>query len=103
VTDELVQPADKPSANRQGLPAYTFQRAPGELWRSRYDENRNLIVVNNAHRDFIYASRSKALKLRYLCRLYMKELVHSNFPGLQPERLLERLVELSLYTEEHLR
>jgi hypothetical protein len=29
--------------------------------------------------------------------------VHSNFPGLSPERLLERMVELSLYTEEHLR
>ncbi|MBP1602538.1 MAG: hypothetical protein H6Q06_2689, partial [Acidobacteria bacterium] len=32
-----------------------------------------------------------------------KELVHSNFLGLSPERLLERMVELSLYTEEHLR
>ena len=63
----------------------------------------NLIVINNAHRDFVYASRNKVLKLRYLCHLYMKELVHSNFPGLSPERLLERMVELSLYTEEHLR
>jgi hypothetical protein len=32
-----------------------------------------------------------------------RELVKQNFPGLSPDRLLERMVELSLYTEEHLR
>ncbi len=103
VTDDLVPVAEESSRSRKGMPAYTFHRAPGELWRSRYDEARNLIIINNAHRDFVYASRNKVLKLRYICRLYIKELVHSNFPGLSPERLLERMVELSLYTEEHLR
>ena len=103
VTDALMPDLPKSSRGRQGLPAYTFERAPGELWRSRYEEARNLIVINNAHRDFVYASRSRALKLRYICRLYVKELVHSNFPGLPAERLLERMVELSLYTEEHLK
>ena len=85
------------------MPAYTFERAPGELWRSRFEEGRNLIVINNSHRDFVYASRTKALKLRYICRLYIKELVRNNFPGLPPDHLLERMVELSLYTEEHLK
>ncbi len=103
VTDALLPDSPKPSRGRQGLPAYTFERAPGELWRSRYDETRNLIIINNAHRDFVYAARSRALKLRYICRLYIKELVHSNFPGLSPDHLLERMVELSLYTEEHLK
>jgi hypothetical protein len=103
VTDALLPELPKASGSRQGLPAYTFQRAPGELWRSRFEEARNLIVINNAHRDFVYASRNKAVKLRYICRLYIKELVHQNFPGLPAERLLERMVELSLYTEEHLR
>ena len=103
VTDALMPDLPKSSRGRQGLPAYTFERAPGELWRSRYEEARNLIVINNAHRDFVYASRSRALKLRYICRLYVKELVHSNFPGIPAERLLERMVELSLYTEEHLK
>ena len=93
----------KSSRHREGLPAYTFERAPAELWRSRYEEGRNLIVVNNAHRDFIYASKNRAVKLRYVCRLYIKELVQKNFPGLSSEKLLERMVELSLYTEEHLR
>jgi hypothetical protein len=52
-------------------------------------------VINNGHRDFVYASRSKSLKLRYLVRLYAKELVMHNFVGLPADQLLERMVELS--------
>jgi hypothetical protein len=58
--------------------------------------------VNNGHRDFVYALRNKALKLRYLVRLFAKELVLRNFVGLPSDQLLERMVELSLRTEEHL-
>ena len=29
--------------------------------------------------------------------------VCKNFPGLSPDHLLERMVELSLYTEDHLK
>ena len=65
------------------------------LLKAEHEEARNLIIIDNAHRDFVYVSRSKVLKLRYICRLYTKDLVHSNFPGLSPERLLERMVELS--------
>ena len=106
VTDSLLPEAAAPretAATRHGLPGYTFQRAPGELWRSRYDAEQNVIVVNNAHRDFVYAARAKALKLRYISRLYAKELVLKNFPGLAPEQLLERMIELSLYTDENLK
>jgi hypothetical protein len=87
----------------KGIPAYTFQRAPGELWRSRHDAEKNLVVVNSGHRDFVYTARNKALKLRYICRLYAKELVLRNFAGVPSEQLLERLIELSLYTEENLK
>ena len=59
-------------------------------------------MINNGHRDFVYASRSKSLKLRYLVRLYAKELVMHNFVGLPgADQLWERMVELSLRTEEH--
>ncbi len=102
VTDSLLP--EKPSSDgKRGLPGYTFQKAPGELWRSRYDTDQNVIVINNGHRDFVYASRQKSLKLRYVCRLFSKELVLHNFPGYSPESLLERMIELSLYTEENLR
>jgi Histidine kinase-, DNA gyrase B-, and HSP90-like ATPase len=103
VTDSLLPETKERTANRQGLPGYTLEHAPGKLWRSRYDAERNVIVVNSGHRDFIFASRAKALKLRYLVRLYAKEMVRKNFPGAPPEQLLDRLIELSLYTEEHLR
>jgi hypothetical protein len=87
----------------QGLPGYTYHKASGELWRSRFDAERNLIVINNGHRDFVYAARNRMLKLRYICRLFAKELVLKNFIGIPPEQLLERLLELTLYTEENLR
>ena len=102
VTNELVAEFGKSSAPAQGLPGYTFERAPGGSWRSRFDTERNLIVVNNGHRDFVFASRGKTLKLRYLLRLYAKELVLRNFMGLPGDQLLERMIELSLRAEEHL-
>jgi hypothetical protein len=103
VTDSLLPDIKDTVSSGQGLPGYTFERAPGKLWRSRFDAEQNVIVINSGHRDFVYASRTQALKLRYISRLYAKELVHKNFPGLPAEQLLERLIELSLYTEEHLR
>jgi len=102
VTHELLAQLGTTTVPSQGLPGYTFERAPGESWRSRFDTKRNVIVINNGHRDFVYASRSKSLKLRYLVRLYAKELVMHNFVGLPADQLLERMVELSLRTEEHL-
>ena len=89
--------------NARGLPGYTFERVGGELWRSRFDAERNLIVVNNGHRDFVFATRSRALLLRYLVRLYVKELVLKNFAGQSAEQVAERMIELSLYVEEKLK
>jgi hypothetical protein len=103
VTDSILPESRERDAGGQGLPGYTLEHAAGKLWRSRLDAEQNVIVVNSGHRDYVFASRSKALKLRYLVRLYAKEMVRRNFPGLRGEELLDRLIELSLYTEEHLR
>ncbi len=103
VTDSFLPEEKSRPAGRQGLPGYTLEHAPGKLWRSRFDADQNVIVVNSGHRDYIYAARAKALKLRYLVRLYAKEMVQKNFPGLPSDQLLDRLIELSLYTEENLR
>jgi Histidine kinase-, DNA gyrase B-, and HSP90-like ATPase len=102
VTHELLPAFGSTTTNTQGLPGYTFERAPGQTWRSRFDVQRNIIVVNSGHRDFVFAARSRAVKLRYLVRLYAKELVLRNFAGLPVEQLLERMVELSLRTEQSL-
>jgi hypothetical protein len=103
VTDSLESALSPAVVNTRGLPGYTFERAAGALWRSRFDADRNLIVVNNGHRDFVFATRNRALQLRYLVRLYVKELVLKNFAGASPEQLLERMIELSLYAEEKLK
>jgi hypothetical protein len=103
VTDSLDISMSPSVVNVRGLPGYTFERAAGELWRSRFDAVRNLIVVNSGHRDFVFATRSRALQLRYLVRLYVKELVLRNFPGMQAEQIAERMIELSLYVEEKLK
>lgn len=60
VTDSLATAMGLGPAfvNGRGLPGYTFERASGELWRSRFDPERNLIVVNNGHRDFVFATRA---------------------------------------------
>jgi hypothetical protein len=103
ITDSLMDEATGSGGSRKGLPGYTYHRAPAEMWRSRFDADKNVIVINNGHRDFVYAGKKKSRKLRYICRLFCKELVRQNFPGLQTDDLLERMIELSLYTEEHLK
>ena len=72
VTDSLAAAVSPAAANARGLPGYTFERAAGELWRCRFDAERNIIVVNSGHRDFVFATRNRALQLRYLVRLYVK-------------------------------
>jgi hypothetical protein len=103
VTDTIMPKHDTSAVSKKGMPGYTFRRAPGELWRSQFDEKQNVIIVNNGHRDFVYASKNRARKLRYICRLFLKELIYRNFPGLPAEQLLERMIELSLYTEDNLK
>jgi hypothetical protein len=102
VTHELLPQVGTATVESAGLPGYTYESAPADSWRSKFEAARNVIVVNNGHRDFVYAARNKSLKLRYLIRLYAKEMVLKNFVGLPPDQLLERMVELSLRTEENL-
>lgn len=103
VTDSLIEKPAGSDGSRKGLPGYTFRRAPGEMWRSKYDVDKNVIVINKGHRDFVYAGKQNARKLRYICRLFCKELLLHNYPGLKQEDLLERMIELSMYTEENLK
>ncbi|MBV9442488.1 MAG: ATP-binding protein, partial [Acidobacteriaceae bacterium] len=58
VTASLETSMNEAIVNTRGLPGYTFERAAGELWRSRFDAERNLIIVNNGHRDFVFATKN---------------------------------------------
>lgn len=104
VTESLIEKEKHNSTNQtRGLPGYTYLRAPGELWRSKYDEKNNLIIINNGHNDHIFSSQKRSRKLKYICRFFAKELVLKNFLGYDSNELLERMFELSLYTEEQLK
>jgi len=102
ITESLLPEISRTPAVNQGLPGYTFKKASGELWRSYYNEEQNVIVINNGHRDFVFASKNKTLKIRYIARLFAKELVCKNFKGIPSDELLERMIELTLYMEENL-
>ncbi|MEX2445127.1 MAG: ATP-binding protein [Alkalispirochaeta sp.] len=91
------------AVGRQGMPGYTYRYAPGELWRSRYQPEQSLVIVNSGHADFVYAARQSASKLRYVGRLFAKEIVLANFPGAPRDELLERMIELELYMDRALR
>jgi hypothetical protein len=103
VTDSLEAAMSPVAVTTRGLPGYALERAAGELWRCRFDAAHNIIIVNSGHRDFVFATRNRTLQLRYLMRLYVKELVLKNFAGLPADRLLERMIELSLHAEAYLK
>ncbi|MFM8804848.1 MAG: hypothetical protein ACKOK8_13220, partial [Planctomycetia bacterium] len=85
-----------------GLPAYRLEPEHGQPWRSRYDSPRNEIVINSAHRDFLASRSSSAKHRRYIGKLYAKEVVLSNFPHESPAEVMERLIEVTLRTEDAL-
>jgi len=80
VTDSLLDQSSKDASLRKGLTGYTYLRAPGEMWRSRYEVDKNVIIINNGHRDFVFAGKQKRRKLRCIRRLFCKEQVRHNFP-----------------------
>ena len=76
VSATLEAGVNSTTVTARGLPGYTFERAAGELWRSRFDVERNLIIVNNGHRDFVFARKNRAWLL--FSASYVKELVLRN-------------------------
>jgi hypothetical protein len=100
-TTDAASAAGGPRKSR-GLPSYRLDAEHGHPWRSRYDAAANEIVINSAHRDFLASRASAARHRRYIGKLYAKEVVLSNFPHESPAEALERLVELTLRTEDAL-
>ena len=86
----------------RGLPGYRLEPDHGQPWRSRYDGSKNEIVINSAHRDFLACRTSSGKHRRYIGKLYAKEVVLSNFPHESPAEVMERLIEVTLRTEDAL-
>ena len=98
IASQLASDANSP----QGLPTYRILAEHGKPWRSRYDQQQNEIVINSAHRDFVASRTPMAKHRRYIGKLYAKEVVLINFPHEPPGTAMERLIELTLRTEENL-
>ncbi len=85
-----------------GLPTYRLNAARGEPWRSKYVVKSNEIVINSAHRDFVSSNSTAAKHRRYIGKLYAKEIVLLNFPHESNAQALERLIEVTVRTEDAL-
>ncbi len=90
------------SSGGRGLPSYRLEPEHGQPWRSRYDAAGNEIVINSAHRDFLASRSAAARHRRYIGKLYAKEVVLTNFPHESPAEVMERLIEVTLRTEDSL-
>jgi len=99
---KFLEQADGDGAGGRGLPSYRLEAEHGQAWRSRYDARANEIVINSAHRDFLASRSSAARHRRYIGKLYAKEVVLTNFPHESPAAVMERLIEVTLRTEDAL-
>jgi hypothetical protein len=99
---KFVEPSQGEGDGGRGLPSYRLEAEHGQPWRSRYDAAANEIVINSAHRDFLASRSSPARHRRYIGKLYAKEVVLSNFPHESPAEVMERLIEVTLRTEDAL-
>jgi hypothetical protein len=99
---KLLEQADGDGAGGRGLPSYRLEAEHGQAWRSRYDARANEIVINSAHRDFLASRSSASRHRRYIGKLYAKEVVLTNFPHESPAAVMERLIEVTLRTEDAL-
>ena len=84
----------------KGIPSYRLEPEHGKPWRSRYDSQQNEIIINSAHRDFVSSKTTVAKHRRYIGKLYAKEVVLINFPHESPSEVMERLIQVTLRTED---
>ena len=66
----------------KGLPNYRLAPDVSGNWRSRYLPLKNCIEINSMHRDFTLSKASFATHRKYIAKLYAKEIVLLNFPGI---------------------
>jgi hypothetical protein len=99
---KFLEHADADGPGSRGLPSYRLEAEHGRAWRSRYDARANEIVINSAHRDFLASRSAAARHRRYIGKLYAKEVVLTNFPHESPAEVMERLIEVTLRTEDAL-
>jgi len=81
----------------EGIPEPELVDQPGESWRSRMADGR--WQVNSGHRDYRAVADRPRLKLRYLARLFAKEVVLRNHQDPRLELPLEQMIEVMSYAD----
>lgn len=89
--------------NQFGFPPPDPVRGPMESWRSKYSPDRGVLEINIDHRDYVRAKTQGGKSyIRYLSKLYAKELVLLNMGGASAGQVLESMVELTSILEAKL-
>ncbi len=89
--------------HQAGFPHAEFVPARMESWRSKYSSELGVMTINSGHRDYERAVAGGAKgQVRYVAKLYAKELVLLNSAGASPSNLLESMVELTSVLESKL-
>jgi hypothetical protein len=86
--------------NQFGFPPPDLVAQPLESWRSKYSAERGVLEVNSGHRDYDRAKKAGSKsEIRYLSKLYAKELVLLNMSRAPASQLLESMIELTSLIE----
>ncbi len=85
------------------IPDFQLEDKPAELWRSRFSRSTRVVYINAGHRDYFFASSTRQSLLRYIARLYCKELVLLHSENKSPAEILEQLTQIEMYMESGLR
>ena len=86
-----------------GFPPPEPVYAPMEPWKSRYSSDRGVLEINSGHRDYERAAEAGLRpRLKYVAKLYAKELVLMNFQGTRDDLLLDRMIEVTTAIEPRL-
>jgi hypothetical protein len=84
----------------EGIPTPDLVEDPGGSWRSRLVDER--WEVNAAHSDYRAAAAGSGLLLRYLVKLFAKEVVVRSHADPRLAEPLEQLVELATFADRNL-
>ena len=102
--DPLPAPqADRRTGRRRSanLPSLEVDPSPGEA-RSRFDEDRGVVLYNDRHPDFLLVKDDEPMLLDYLATLVAKEYVVYNNPVATGRAMAEEMVRMVVRVRRHL-
>ena len=95
--------ADRRTGRRRSvnLPSLEVDPSPGDA-RSRFDEDRGVVLYNDRHPDFLLVKDDEPMLLDYLATLVAKEYVVYNNPVATGRAMAEEMVRMVVRVRRHL-